>query len=403
VLNPFLALLAAIQLVSPIDNQTVVLLPDCQKSVITNATMAEREAVFAAHPEYQKIKCWRRAKPLTLVWKATEKEAAPFKIEIGKRPDLSDARIWYVHAGYKPSKDGSWTADGDSAEYVNYAVERANLEIATRYYWRVTKTAICYFNRKCEPKCRACMETVASGIGSFVTEDLAPRWIGLEGLVANVRDLGGRIGLDGRRIRQGLVYRGQGLNENSVDGEFQGKSRMTMEDVRYLKQDLGIRTDLDLRSLGETADLAVSPLGADVRLYLHRSSCYKGIFLREHMKVMAQNFRLFTERDNYPFYFHCIAGADRTGALAYVLNAVLGVSRQEIETDWESTFYPKIPHLNPELEDGLAWNSELHFNNGFGKYGDNNSSWNDRVILYLKDCGITDEEIETFREIMLEK
>lgn len=27
--------------------------------------------------------------------------------------------------------------------------------------------------------------------------------------------------------------------------------------------------------------------------------------------------------------------------------------------------------------------------------------WNDRVVLYLKDCGITDAEIAAFRGIML--
>ena len=28
--------------------------------------------------------------------------------------------------------------------------------------------------------------------------------------------------------------------------------------------------------------------------------------------------------------------------------------------------------------------------------------WNDRIVLYLKDCGITDEEIAAFRKLMLE-
>ena len=153
-----------------------------------------------------------------------------------------------------------------------------------------------------------------------------------------------------------------------------------------------------MRSPGETADLAESPLGKDVRFILRSSQCYKGIFSDQGKKVMAENFRVFCDRRNYPIYFHCIGGADRTGALAYVMNGVLGVSRHEMETDWESTFYPRIPD---ESKDPDFWCRESHFNDGIGKYGDADTPWNDRVVLYLKDCGITAEEIEAFRAIML--
>ena len=114
---------------------------------------------------------------------------------------------------------------------------------------------------------------------------------------------------------------------------------------------------------------------------------------------MAENFRVFCRPENYPIYFHCIGGADRTGSLAYVLNGVLGVDRHELETDWESTFYPRIPDANP---DPKFWCRESHFNNGFSKYGKEGDSWNRRIELYLLDCGVTKEEIKAFRGIMLE-
>lgn len=171
-----------------------------------------------------------------------------------------------------------------------------------------------------------------------------------------------------------------------------------VEDVDYLTRTLGIRTDLDLRSKGETADLQESPLGGGVRFVQHPSSCYAGIFTENGKKAMAENFRVFCDRKNYPVYFHCIGGADRTGALAYVLNGVLGVGRHELETDWESTFYPGIPDENPDPD---HWCRESHFNVGFAKYGDAETAWNDRIVLYLRDCGITDAEIAAFRAIML--
>ena len=70
-----------------------------------------------------------------------------------------------------------------------------NLEIATEYEW-----------------------TVSDGEGKassrFVTEDMAPRLIRSPG-VPTVRDIGGRIGLNGKRIRQGMVIRSAGLNDNA--------------------------------------------------------------------------------------------------------------------------------------------------------------------------------------------
>ena len=50
--------------------------------------------------------------------------------------------------------------------------------------------------------------------GRFCTEDRAPRILKFDG-VANARDIGGWRGLDGRRVRQGLVFRTGGLNANA--------------------------------------------------------------------------------------------------------------------------------------------------------------------------------------------
>ncbi|MBQ2631043.1 MAG: hypothetical protein IJG13_15315, partial [Kiritimatiellae bacterium] len=51
----------------------------------------------------------------------------------------------------------------------------------------------------------------------------------------------------------------------------------------------------------------------------------------------------------------------------------------------------------------LVWNSELHFKNGFAKYGNEGDSWTRRIELYLLACGVTEDEIAAFRAIMLEQ
>ena len=386
---------AAVELLSPANGEVVALVPEAQKKVLALPTLVERLALFAYDREHGKVlrhdKLWRKSQPLVLRWCANDGEIGPWKVEIGKLPDLSDARVWYVPvakadavSGRNDAKPVGEVRDGD----VEYAVPQANLEIDRKYFWRVTAH-----------RCKAKKVKATSPVAMFKTEDVAPRWIAVDGRVYNIRDLGGWHATGGRRVRQGMIYRGQGLNENSVTGERQGKNRLTVEDVKYLTGTLGIRTDLDLRSKGETADLSESPLGQSVSLVLRSSHAYEGIFKSQGKKVMAENFRVFCKRENYPVYMHCIAGADRTGSLAYMLLGALGVDRHDMEVDWESTFYPNIPDASPNPK---AWCREAHFNNGLSKYGKDGDSWNRRVELYLLDCGVTEGEIAVFRSIMLE-
>ena len=394
---------AALEPLAPCGGKAVQLVPDAQKKVMGLPTLEERIGLFVEDRRTgKKIRHdpnWRKSLPLVLEVRTTQGENGPWKVMIGKKADLSDARVWYVRADKVDKATGRERKTEASNGMARIEVPRANLEIATRYYWKAVCRGRCGFG--CGPKhgCKECKTLVETPVSEFVTEDFVPRWIAIEGRVSNFRDLGGRIGFGGRRVRQGMIYRGQGLNDNSVTGEAQGSNRLTVEDVKYMTGTLGIRTDLDLRGIGEIADMKESPLGKSVNFIWHPSSCYKGIFSEGGMKTMAENFRVFCDRKNYPVYFHCIGGADRAGSLAYVLNGALGVSRHELETDWESTFYPRIPDENPDPE---FWCRESHFNKGFAKYGDADTPWNDRIVLYLKACGITDAEIAAFRDIMLE-
>lgn len=78
------------------------------------------------------------------------------------------------------------------------SAEVFNLEIARTYCWTVRDA-----------------KGDVVGAGRFRTADETPRFIRVPG-VPNVRDLGGRIGLGGRRIRQGFVYRSAGWNDNAT-------------------------------------------------------------------------------------------------------------------------------------------------------------------------------------------
>ncbi|MGN0847332.1 MAG: tyrosine-protein phosphatase [Kiritimatiellia bacterium] len=401
-----LGLRAAIVPVSPVGEQVVQLVPDAQKKVMAMATYDERLAFLqwdrANGKKIRHDKFWRKAQPVVLKWKATAGEKGPWKIRIGKKPDLSDARVWYKQV--KESDAATGREDGKDASQVveTYEVPRGNFEINATYYWSVGSRGRCGWG--CGPKhgCAECGKVSVSDVAAFRTEDVAPRWMAIGGPVGNMRDLGGRKTVDGRRVKQGMIFRGQGLNDNSVTGETRGRNRLTVDDVAYMTKTLGIKTDLDQRSPGEIADMTESPLGPSVKWINNSSACYAGIFTPSGKEVMAKNFRVFCDERNYPIYFHCIGGADRAGSLAYTLNGILGVERHLLETDWESTFYPTLPEMRPDYKDHSYWCGEWHFTDGFGKYGDADTPWNKKIELYLLDCGVTAEEIAKFRSIMLD-
>ena len=243
---------AAIIPLSPTDGVNVSLVPDAQKAVMSPATLNERIEFLRKDRANGKVirhdKYWRRARPIVLKWRTTEKERGPWKIEIGRTPELSDARVWYVRVNAIDAVSGRDTGRAKSEDETSYSVPRANLEIARDYYWRVTARGRCgKWNCGSRCGCKESKRIVRSEISHFRTEDRAPRWIEIEGDVRNIRDFGGWRTEDGHRVRQGMAFRGQGLNNNSVTGEEPGLKRLTVNDSKYLSGVLGIRTDLDLR------------------------------------------------------------------------------------------------------------------------------------------------------------
>lgn len=403
--------------VSPVGGTAVKMLTEEQRRIMAVPAYAERLAELKAdyakpHDERtygrDREHKWRTSLPLTLRWRTTAGEKGPWKIALGAKPDLSDAVSYWVEASSVKSRSEK------GAVRFKWTVPRPNLKLGQTYYWKVwsdikCKDYSCGSTLRGPCKCGKAKKAHESSVASFTTDAQPPRWIAIEGRVGNIRDLGGWKTRDGRRVKQGMVFRGQGLNDNSVNGDEKGRSRLMVEDVDFFVNTLGVKTDLDLRSGREVADMKQSPLGPGVKFIHHPSAAYAGIFKKnpdelctDGMKTMAANFRVFCDEKNYPIYFHCIGGADRTGSLAYVLNGILGVDRHDLETDWESTFYPTLPEMRKDYTGPSFWCGENHFNDGFSKYGDGDTPWNRRIELYLLDCGVTPGEIEKFRSIMLE-
>jgi len=404
------ALAAGLLLTHPAKDAELSLLSPEQKAFVT-ASAAEREAQIGDPARRQflvkKVGCLPQG--VELAWSCDEPLAvgAEYEVALFRR---ADGRKVYERKTEKTKK------------------RPGNLEIGTAYRWTVAV------------KAADGRRLVAES--TFRTEDLAPRLIAIKG-VPNVRDLGGRRGWRGRRARQGMIYRSAGLNGNACtcydkdeiltmykDGTLltavpersrdearkiqrqldagvtnrstfshlpkvwcPGKPRLTSAAVASVRRSLNIRTDVDLRTDRECYGMTGSPLGADVRWVHVSSTAYADLTTVSGKAAFAKIFRVFLDERNYPIDFHCIAGADRTGTLAYVLGALLGYSDDDLLMDWELTVLhnPK-PTFTPKLRFEKLLNALAQLPG---------RTATERAEAFVKSVGYTDEDIRKFREIML--
>ena len=197
------------------------------------------------------------------------------------------------------------------------------------------------------------------------------RLIPLDG-PANFRDLGGYETEDGRHVRTGRVFRSDSL------------SYMSDDDVQHVMEVLGVRTVIDLRGHGEVSKFTHGPLGAVGVRVSHIPIIdetrpppdwedARGKPLDHLYLLMLERFadrfiavlRLIADDEAQPLVFHCAAGKDRTGLVAMLVLALLGVDPDVIAADYGMTD-ERMPlllerHQARATEGAIAEVAEQHY------------------------------------------
>lgn len=294
-----------------------------------------------------------QAKGIVLSWEYDGADAASFTLSYGERGCREEQKTEIV-LGERITR-----------------YELFNLYKDTQYDWSITVTTD--------------NGTSITKEESFKTTSLGPRTLQIQDIY-NTRDVGGYITESGKKTKQGLMIRG-----SEVPGYLREVSKKEL-------QPLGIKTDLDIRGFGEESGYKKeSPIpGAQLKYVLITG--YMGAFsLTENYKEV---FSTMANEENYPMYVHCTAGADRTGTVIFLVNALLGVPETLLIQDFEFTSFSKWgirSHLGGEEEYGPAFREFLGRLKTY-----KGETLAEKTENYMLSIGVTQTEIDNIRAIMLE-
>ena len=208
----------------------------------------------------------------------------------------------------------------------------------------------------------------------------------------NCRDLGGWP-CDGGTIKYGMLFRGG--EPNPID-------RVLMVDR------LGIKTEIQLLPVSEQADgyKMKSALGIDwAGNTTESSSVYTLNDSKQLWKKLLEPI-MDSVIHAKPVLFHCGIGADRTGMIASALEGILGVSRADIDMEYEltnfSTGWQSLAGGIYRARTYTAYKAIMTQQSNIPLLYGLANTFRNRWISFVLSCGIGVDKINAFRQACID-
>lgn len=204
-----------------------------------------------------------------------------------------------------------------------------------------------------------------------------PRTLNLKGL-DNTRDLGNNV------IKFGRAFRGPALKEAD-------------ETLVSELEDIGMKTELDLTG-GESNELVKAHFN-----YINIPAMwYQHIFQKEEeMPKFAEAIRVFADKNNYPIYFHCSLGRDRTGSMAMMLMLLCGMSEADCRREHFLSWF-SLRGDGENVGIGPHFGNVDAFFDCLKQVKGPEFSVYENAVSFMHKIGITDGEIEKIRKNLME-
>jgi hypothetical protein len=125
----------------------------------------------------------------------------------------------------------------------------------------------------------------------------------------------------------------------------------------------------------------------------------------DFQQKLAKGLRYMAAHDG-PYLIHCVAGKDRTGYVAAVLECLMGADADEITDDYTLTYYNYygVEPGSPQARQISAGNIEASLARAFGipSIYENTVDLQACVEAYLERIGLSTDEISTLKEKLAE-
>ena len=199
--------------------------------------------------------------------------------------------------------------------------------------------------------------------------------------INNVRDIGGWETSSGNSIKYGRIYRG-----NLLDGN------ITSNDENIFTNLLGVTSEIDLRADDEVQNHSgnSSITGADYSRYA--ISAYDANPLHDQSLLASLITKIAQDlRQDKTIYIHCAAGADRTGTIIGIIEAICGVSQSDIDRDFELSSFVS-PNRVRNGSSSSGWNTFIGYLERFD--GD---SFEEKAVNFALWAGVSAADVNTIR------
>ena len=230
----------------------------------------------------------------------------------------------------------------------------------------------------------------ASDIKVFKVDTQAPRNISA-GNMPNVRDMGGRTTYAGGKIKQGLIYRGAG-------NKFDNSSSVNSECTNVLTKQLKVKTEINVAN-GTGNNINLSGVKVVNAFMDYGSTPYSN--LARNAERIRQVMDVLSDVNNYPVFYHCRIGTDRTGITGMMIGGLLGIPFNEVFQDYcFSNFAPidgqRFPNKpsDPNGDDPAKYIDEILAMPG--------KNYQEQTYNALLSIGCPAETLNTIIDIMTE-
>ena len=238
--------------------------------------------------------------------------------------------------------------------------------------------------------------------GSFTTSSETWRLLYIDG-TQNVRDLGGWTGLNGKKVKYGKIIRGAALSDSS------GANMIVTGKGRLALGELNIQAELNLGAIDNATSIAANCAYKKIG-YTNYAIAITDEIRRAQFKEVLEWIvscldgtlnvsGLYQVQRN--IYMHCQGGCDRTGTLSFQLLGLLGVSESDLAKEYELSSFSDVGfgrlRTTTKAVDTYDYVGMVEALKTYS--GD---TITDKFVSFALDCGISNDTITNFRNLMLE-